>query len=227
MVFLYRNSQKKYRSYKVYIIIILILMISNTIFLYFDRKLVPIIQVLGEFRAQDIITKVINQSVSAVVGQGIVYEDLVKIQRDEDGNITFMQADTMMLNQIAFNITTYVQEGLEKVKTQKEFIPLGSITNSQLLAQYGPKLRLGITPLGTVNVNFGTEFDQSGINQTRHRIFLVIDTKVKVIIPLSSNNIEVTTYVPLTEVIIVGKVPVNYFNTTRDDLLNINPLYWE
>lgn len=227
MVFLYRNSQKKYRKYKIYIIIILILMISNTIFLYFDRKLVPIIQVLGEFRAQDIITKVINQSVSEVVGQGIVYEDLVKIQRDEDGNITFMQADTIMLNQIASNITTYVQEGLEKVKTQKESIPLGSITNSQLLAQYGPKLRLGITPLGTVNVNFGTEFDQSGINQTRHRIFLVIDTKVKVIIPLSSNNIEVTTYVPLTEVIIVGKVPVNYFNTTRDDLLNINPLYWK
>jgi len=224
---LYRNSQKKYRKYKIYIIIILILMISNTIFLYFDRKLVPIIQVLGEFRAQDIITKVINQSVSEVVGQGIVYEDLVKIQRDEDGNITFMQADTIMLNQIASNITTYVQEGLEKVKTQKESIPLGSITNSQLLAQYGPKLRLGITPLGTVNVNFGTEFDQSGINQTRHRIFLVIDTKVKVIIPLSSNNIEVTTYVPLTEVIIVGKVPVNYFNTTRDDLLNINPLYWK
>lgn len=202
-------------------------MVFSTVFLYFDRKMVPTVQAIGELKAQDIITGVINQSVSRVVGKGIVYEELVTFQKDEDGNITFMQADTMMLNLISSNITSTIQEQLEKVETKGEGIPLGSIVDSQLLAQYGPKLKFRITPLGTVNVNFGTEFDQSGINQTRHRIFLIINTKVKVIIPFNSNDIEVTTYIPLTEVIIVGKVPINYFNTSKDDLLNIKPLYWK
>jgi sporulation protein YunB len=82
-----------------------------------------------------------------------------------------------------------------------------------------------VTPLGMAEVNFGTEFQQSGINQTRHRVFLTINTKVRVIIPFSSNIIEVTNYMPIAESIIVGRVPSSYINVPKEELLEVVPNY--
>ncbi|SNS36116.1 sporulation protein YunB [Anaerovirgula multivorans] len=136
-------------------------------------------------------------------------------------------ANTMMMNKVASDVALTIQEHLKQIQTASEKIPLGNALGSQLLAQYGPKFKLTVTPLGMVDVNFGTEFEQSGINQTRHRIFLIVNTKVRVIIPFSSNTIEVTTYIPVAETIIVGRVPMNYINVPKDQFLNIAPLYGE
>lgn len=64
--------------------------------------------------------------------------------------------------------------------------------------------------MGMVDVNFGTEFEHAGINQTRHRVYLIVNTEAKVIVPFNSSNMHVTTYLPVAETIIVGKIPENY-----------------
>lgn len=200
-------------------------MILSAIFLYIDSKIMPTVQAIGELRAQDITTRAINESVSIVVKQDIRYEDLISIKEDDEGNITSLQANTMMMNKVASDVALTIQEHLKQIQTASDRIPLGNALGSQLLAQYGPKLKLTVTPLGMVNVNFGTEFEQSGINQTRHRIFLIVNTNVRVIIPFSSNTIGVTTHIPVAETIIVGRVPMNYIHVPKDQFLNITPLY--
>ncbi|NLM03495.1 MAG: sporulation protein YunB [Clostridiales bacterium] len=224
---MYNKKKSKINKHRVFIIIVFVLMIVNIIFIYFNKKLTPIIQAIGEYRAQDIITNIISESVNEVIKEGIVYEDLINIEKDRDGNIILIQADTAMLNLISSNVTSIIQERLEEIEDKKEYIPLGNITNSQILAQYGPKFRLRMTPIGSVKIKFGNEFKQSGINQVRHSIFLVINTKVKVIVPFNSNDVEISSNMPLTEVIIVGKVPTHYFNIFGDDMHNIMPLYWK
>ena len=224
---MYNKKKSKINKHRVFIIIVFVLMIVNIIFIYFNKKLTPIIQAIGEYRAQDIITNIISESVNEVIKEGIVYEDLINIEKDRDGNIILIQADTAMLNLISSNVTSIIQERLEEIEDKKEYIPLGNITNSQILAQYGPKFRLRMTPIGSVKIKFGNEFKQSGINQVRHSIFLVINTKVKVIVPFNSNDVEISSNMPLTEVIIVGKVPTHYFNILGDDMHNIMPLYWK
>lgn len=203
------------------------MMVATGTFLYIDNKIMPTVQAIGELKAQEITTKAINQSVSVVVKQEIKYEDLITVKEDDEGNITLMQANTMMMNKIASDVALTIQEHLKQIQTTAERIPLGNALGSQLLAQYGPKIKLTVTPLGMVDVNFGTEFEQSGINQTRHRIFLIVNTKVRVIIPFSSNTIEVTTYIPVAETVIVGRVPMNYIHVPKDQFLNITPLYGE
>lgn len=133
-------------------------------------------------------------------------------------------ANTMYMNKIASDVALTIQEHLKQIRTTSDRIPLGNALGSQLLAQYGPKIKLTVTPLGMVDVNFGTEFEQSGINQTRHRIFLIVTTDVRVIVPFSTNNIKVTTYVPLAETVIVGRVPKSYIQVPDDKMLNINPI---
>lgn len=127
------------------------------------------------------------------------------------------------MNKIASDVTLDIQEKLKQIKTASAYIPIGNALRSQILAQYGPKLKIGIEPVGIVNVDFGTEFEASGINQTRHRIFLIIKTTVKVIIPLTSSTKEVVSQMPVCETIVVGKVPQNYVNVPPEGMLDAIP----
>jgi len=193
--------------------------------MYVDREITPTVQAIGELKAQEITTRAINESIALVLKQDIEYQDLISVKEDDEGNITMMQANTFLMNKVASDMALAIQEHLKQIKTTSDRIPLGNALGSQLLAQYGPKMKLTVTPLGMVDVNFGTEFEQSGINQTRHRIYLIIDTSVRVIVPFSSNTINVTTYFPVAETIIVGKVPMSYVNVPQDEFLNLVPIY--
>jgi len=219
----YGYKRKKYLKYKLASIGILIMITFFGSFIYIDRNLSPMVQALGELKAQEIITMIVSEATTVVLESGYKYDDLVIIKQDNEGNITLMQANTILLNRIQSDIAIGIQKKLKEVESSSNYIPLGGAMGSQLLAQYGPKLNLGIMPVGVVDVNFASEFDQTGINQTRHRILLTVKTDVQVIVPFSSSKVSVPTIVPLVESVIVGKVPENYVNVPKEDML-ITPL---
>ncbi len=221
---MYITKRKKYFKYKIITFLAFVLSTSLISFIFIDREIMPTVQTIGELKAQELTTRAVNQAVSIVLENGVEYTDLISIREDIEGNITMMQANTMTMNKVASDVALTIQEHLKQIKTASDRIPLGNALGSQLLAQYGPKIKITVTPLGMVDVNFGTEFEQSGINQTRHRIFLIITTNVRVIVPFSSKPIEVISYVPLAETIIVGRVPHNYFQVPEEKFLNIAPL---
>lgn len=137
-----------------------------------------------------------------------------------------MQANTIMMNKISAEVAIKVQETINEIGSAEQTsikIPLGNIFGSQLLAQYGPKIKIKVTTIGKVKVDFYTEFEQSGINQTRHRIYLTVNTQVKTIIPFTSKTMPIQSTVPIAETIIVGKVPDNYVNVPKDEFMNVIP----
>ncbi|MFT9497099.1 sporulation protein YunB [Anaerosolibacter sp.] len=133
------------------------------------------------------------------------------------------QGNTMMMNMLASEVALTVQDKIKNIKTSAVKVPLGNVFGSQLLAQHGPNINIDVTPIGMVNVDFKTEFEESGINQTRHKIYLIVKTQVRIIVPFSSDSTEVVTSVPIAETIIVGKVPQNYIFVPKDEMLNIVP----
>lgn len=189
---------------------IIIVLVLGGYFIYLDRKIVPMVLAIGELKAQEIITRSVNESVRSVLKQGIKYQDLIFTKEDSEGNIVMMQADTFLMNRIAADVALAIQDHFGQTKSAPERIPLGNILGSQIFAHCGPRIKLTITPMGMVDVNFGTEFEHAGINQTRHRVYLVINTEAKIIVPFSSNNMHITTYLPVAETVIVGKIPENY-----------------
>lgn len=221
---MYLGRRKKFLKFKIIMVLALFCIMTTLTFLYIDREIMPTVQAIGELKAQELTTRAVNQGVSIVMDKNIEYKDLIYIKEDSEGNITMMQANTMIMNRVASDVALTIQEQLNLIKAASERIPLGNALRSQLLAQYGPKIKLTVTPVGMVDVNFGTEFQQSGINQTRHRIFLIINTRVRVIVPFSSNTIEVVSYVPIAETVIVGKVPQSYIQVPQENMLNFTPI---
>lgn len=84
-------------------------------------------------------------------------------------------------------------------------VPLGSAVGLTLLAGAGPGIAVQILPVGSVQAAFSTDFTTAGINQTRHRISLVLTANVQIVIPTGAKNVQASTQMAMAESIIVGK----------------------
>jgi len=69
-----------------------------------------------------------------------------------------------------------------------------------------------LMPYGSVSVSFHTDFTETGINQTLLSVNLSAKTTVGIVIPSATMTEEVTTDIPITQTVIVGKIPDNYVN---------------
>ncbi len=131
-----------------------------------------------------------------------------------------MQANTILMNSIASEVAIEVQEQLTEMSKSNIKVPLSNAFDTQIITL--PSINIRIIPQGSVAVDFATEFESSGINQTRHRIYIIVVTDIKMIVPLVSENLRITTNIPpIAETIIVGDVPEEYVNVPKENLLNI------
>ena len=130
-----------------------------------------------------------------------------------------MQANTILMNNIAAEVALEVQEQLKEISKSIIKVPLSNAFNTQLITL--PSVKVQIIPQGSVAVDFATEFESSGINQTRHRIYIIVVTDIKMIVPLVSENLRITTNIPIAETIIVGDVPEQYVNVPKENILNV------
>jgi sporulation protein YunB len=214
------------RDLKKIIVVVSILAVISVLigsFIYIDNSLTPTIKVLAETKAEELANRSINKSVAKIIKDEVNYSDLMNTKVDNEGKITMIESNTVMMNKVASDVALRIQEELKQVKTTTSYIPIGTALGSPILAKYGPQLKVSIEPIGTVYVNFKTDFEDAGINQTRHRIYLEVNTKVKVVIPLTTDTKEVKAEIPICETVIVGDVPNSYINIPKNDTNTITP----
>ncbi len=191
---------------KVLIPIFIILLL----FIAIEKNLRDTIFTVAGARATQAATEAINQAIAEKVVGSVDYRELIYTVQDNNGRIVLMQANTLKLNKIASDTTLAVQQKLRELGNEKFNIPLGQALGSKLLASYGPLIKVVIVPVGTVQVRVSDDFDEAGINQTKHRLLLNVETRVKVVIPLTSSEATVRTQVPITETVLIGEIPKTY-----------------
>ena len=186
----------------------------------------PALTALCESRAQAIATRITNDVVNRKLLE-MPTDDLITFQRDKDDNISALKANVIKMNNLSADIAMQVQQGLYNIDSSYLTIPIGNLLGNELLAGWGPRIWIKVIPVGNVETNFKTEFVSSGINQTIHRIYIEVKSKVRVVIPFGSQGEEVTVRVPVTETVIVGNVPSSFYNITgisdleKRDILNL------
>lgn len=192
---------------------IIILLGSFISFIYtFDRIVTPTVLTVadGEMRTKAI--EIINSCILEEYSKEFNYDAIIRVEKDKDGNIVLLKADTLKLNQIASNVALKAQKELKALGNVGIKIPMGFIAKNNILAYFGPSIPIKMYPIGNVETTYTSEFETAGINQTRHKIYVQVKTQVRVIIPLTSNDIEVRNEIPISETIIVGKIPDTAIN---------------
>ncbi len=189
---------------------LLIIFLLIGLFVLVEHNLQETILTVANAKAVQAATETINQAVAAKIADSVDYRELIYTMQDNSGRIVLMQANTAKLNKIASDTTLEVQKKLRELGNERFNIPLGQAFGSKLLASLGPLIRVTIVPLGTVEAKVSDDFVEAGINQTKHRLWLNVKTRVRVVIPLASSEAVVETRIPITETIIVGEVPQTY-----------------
>jgi sporulation protein YunB len=209
--FFRRNTSLPGRKFPLKTRVIFIPLFILAGFFYAEHRLRPALHEISRARAVQIATQSINKAVREQVVQHIRYEDLITVKVDNRGRVVLMQPNTGEINRLAAEATIAVQKELEKTSRTRIHIPLGQLLGSQVMAGRGPDIPIEVIPAGAVESRVFDRFEQAGINQTRHKIYLEIQTRVRIVIPLTFANAEVRTEVPLAEAVIMGEVPQVYF----------------
>lgn len=213
----YFSSIIKKKGFIVWIIVIIVLILY--IYKYIDNNIKPTIVAISEIRSRSITTQAINNTIRTKIKRDINYNDLIFVKYDNEGKVALMQANTILMNNIASEVAIEVQEQLKGISKSTIKVPLSNAFNTQLITL--PSVNIQIVPQGSVAVDFATEFESSGINQTRHRIYIIVVTDIKMIVPLVEETLQITTNIPIAETIIIGDVPEQYFNIPQDSILNV------
>ncbi|BED92993.1 MAG: sporulation protein YunB [Candidatus Paraimprobicoccus trichonymphae] len=192
--------------------LILLFLAFLSIFFILDMYLRPTIKNMSENKAKTIATEIIDQVVLEELSTiNIDGQKLVNIEYDNSESISSVSTNAYFMNLIKTRISAAIQKKLSKLQVKTLEIPLGTLLGTEILNGRGPAIPVKISMSGSSMVEFSSQFSESGINQTKHQVYLDVNTKVTIIIPGHSSSSNIHTNIIISEIIIVGKVPNFYF----------------
>lgn len=96
------------------IIIGALILVIAVIFFVVDRQVSPLLMNVASAEVKEKISQLANECVLGVMSRSSEYSDLVTLTTDDDGHVTYLSADSIRMNGIAYNASLAIQEELEK-----------------------------------------------------------------------------------------------------------------
>lgn len=184
----------------------------------------PIIVETSQSKVRSLSQEAVNTAVFEVIKDSSIYDSLIKIQRNEQGDIILISSNAVRINFLSREIIENAQEKLEFLGAKGVNIPVGTFSGMPIFVGRGPNINLKLIPIGAINCTFSSQFVSAGINQTNHRIYLEVSSKIKVILPTANQEVDTKTQMMIAENIIIGKVPQTYlYSNEISDMLNLVP----
>lgn len=203
-------KQKKRRKFvarlATVLVVAVILVIWLALWIYW-RSMTPTILSIAQTRMISETTMAVNYAVSVTLQDNNNYSDFVTIERNSQNEIVMISANSALVNTLARNTAMLSQSKINALKSFDVDIPLGTLSGIPLLSEKGPTVNIVVSPIGAVNCSFTSTFETAGINQTLHRIYISVQSRVDLIMPTSHLEVETTTPVLISESLIIGKVP--------------------
>ena len=179
---------------------------------YFRSNIVPTVMDSSVAQMRAITTNAVNIAATSVLNDGLTYDQLFEIEKDKDGKIAMIKANSPQINKIAREIANLAQANLDSLGTQEIQIAAGTFRGLALLMGFGPDVTIKITPIGTATCDFVSYFQSAGINQTLHKIYIDVYADVSIVTPIDQPTIQVKAEVLVCENMIVGEIPDTYLN---------------
>ena len=194
------------------VMIIIVIVCFNSMIYIFGKRILPTVLNIGEIKIKSEAIKIINEESVNVYSENFKYDDIIDIEKDAEGNITMIRADTVKQNYLASQVVLKCDEKLSEMGDLGVKVPLGYLTNNVMFYNMGPKITVKMQQIGNITTSYESEFESAGINQTRHKIYLNLNVTMRVVVPFNSKDIEVTCQIPVSDTVIVGKIPETAIN---------------
>ena len=138
---------------------------------------------------------------------------------ETSGNTKVLKSNSLLINKLTRQISEKAQEELNKINNKNLSIPLGTLTGITMLTGRGPDVSIKIMPIGAASCEFNSAFEDAGVNQTKHSLYLNLTCDIQIITTLTDVEVTAGTKVLICENVVVGDVPETYVNVDMLDLL--------
>jgi len=213
----YYTKRKTHKYISFIVAIIFIILVLNIMIGFFDKRVMPYVTEIATMMVKSQTLDIINKKSVDILSQEFKYDEMIKIEKDTEGNIILVQSDTIKLNYIAAKLSTECNKELSDMNNATIKVPFGWLSDKSTFYNIGPKINIQIEPIGNISTNYESKFESAGINQTRHKIYLNVTAKLRLKLPLKNQDIEVSTQIPVSDTIIVGKIPNTTFGFPTND----------
>lgn len=219
---LYESKNQKRRRRKALFLACLLLGIVAAFFVYVFCVVNPVVVEAVEHSVFSLSTSAVSDAIYDVLNEeNITYDDLVNVEKDEQGNVVMISLQTVRLNLIARKFYQVAQVYLDNMGKKGVDVNLGTFSGLPFLAGVGPKINLKLVPIGAMTSEFENSFESAGINQTNHSLYIHLHASVSLILPAYTKTIDSVTEMLVCESVIVGKVPQVYLGSNSS--LNFKP----
>ena len=233
------NLRKKIVIKKINLLIfsfILVFIIIILLFKIINERINPILFDYATLESRKFASIIINKAIEKNVATDLVIEDLYIVSKKENNEITSVDFNPDIVNKVLTKVTSSVQMNLKNLEEgnldlleasddvliyyDKENlkkgiifrIPSGIVFNNSLLTNIGPKIPVRFTLVGDVLSGINTKVTNYGINNALLEVSVNIKLTLKVILPISTKEVNVETNVPIAIKMIQGNVPNYYSN---------------
>lgn len=196
--------------------IILILSLLSMVFLTFaDLRLKPVVINAARSRARLFASDVISRSVDAAVAESA--GNFINVIYGEDG-ISAIETNVTGISRLRADSILNIRGEISDIDRMTLDIPLGNLAGGMLLTGRGIPVRIKLVPIGDVSGEIYSEFSETGINQTLHRIYLRVRVSMNMIVASDTVRLELADDILVAETVIVGRVPDAYTAINRFEI---------
>ncbi|HBK01894.1 MAG TPA: hypothetical protein DDY77_02535 [Clostridiales bacterium] len=166
----------------------------------------------GEASFEADMTKAFYSAANILTIENDGCKDLVKVEKDESGNVSFISTDALKLNALVKRLAEKTIENYEVLASGTTEVPIGAFTGFRLFSGLGAKVKLKLIMVTSVKCDFVNEFTSAGINQTSHRLYITTVPDVYVVAAGRKKYYKTEIRLLVYDNLIVGKVPEVYLN---------------
>ena len=207
-------KQKKRRKVKKRLVmsLSLLFLFFLTIF-YYNNVVKTIVLDYTKASIDKLITSSINSSIAdALKEKTLSFDNLVSKNIDKEGKISSLSVNAAVFNQVANVLANKTTEKLDYNCRPGIAIPIGTLSGFYFLNGKGAEINFSCVPVGAVECKINSVFDESGINQTIHKLYIDVCANVSVSLPIKNITLSNKISFLAVENIIVGEVPFVFLN---------------
>lgn len=207
-----RHRLRKRRKLSAIFYYITVTLLILSIFLVFcDTRVRPVIKRKVRDCARTDTVLILNRILLKQIEElNIKYSDMAYIRYGSDGKITSIEIDSSAINTFKAAFALSVSEALHEIDEFNFSLRLGTLLGPEFLVERGPSIPFKVSSSEYVQTEILSEFRESGINQTVHRILLEVSVNICCYFPGYTTSVTVSSKLTLAETVIIGTVPQFY-----------------
>ncbi len=198
-------------------LIFLIIIILSSALLFSSLFIRKTVSNYAKSQASSILFGTANKSVSQyLANSSITYEDIVKLSKNGNGDISSLEIDIVKINELKSGITALISDCIAKGERYTISVPVGTLFGNEYTLGLGPEMKFRMQMSASVTTDFESNFYAAGINQVLHQILIKVKIGGNLIIPWCKTPFSTETSIIAAQTVLVGVTPEAYTNVIEN-----------